>query len=80
MKTEFKVEIDQTSARQYTISIGVGRKFPARNLQEVGYALEHYFRDGLFHEGSTPANFNHQDHVEHAKECDCCPLCRETEK
>ena len=34
----------------------------AQDLQEVGYALEHYF--------------NYRKHIDHSKTCDCCPLCR----
>jgi len=61
---------------RYQITIGVGKTFPARDLQEVGYALEHYFLDGLFHEGTTPPKYDYSKHIAHNQECHCCPLCR----
>ena len=56
----------------YNISIGVGKRFRADNMQEIAYALEHYFQDGLLNKP-----FDYDKHIEHGKTgCDCCPLCR----
>jgi hypothetical protein len=59
----------------FRITIGVGKAFIARNLQEVIYGLEHYFNEAIPEYSIAP--FDRQKHMEHAKTCDCCPLCRE---
>ena len=65
---EFKVTKDGFD--HYQISIGVGKKFRAINLNEVAYALQHYFHDDLFDNA-----WNYTKHHEHNKVCNCCPLC-----
>jgi len=63
----------------YDISIGVGKTFHARTPQEIVYALAHYFRVNFpEYTGDPDKPFDYQKHLDHAKECDCCPLCRET--
>ena len=64
----FKVE--QCNNR-YKISIGTGKTASARTLQEVVYALQHYFQESI-----AEYPFDYQKHKDHAKECDCCPFCR----
>jgi len=46
----------------FDISIGVGKIFWAKNIEEVGLAIEHYFR----HHGSKIHNVDDKN----------CPLCR----
>ncbi len=65
MREEFKVT--QGCPTEFYISIGVGKRFFAKNLEEVTVALEHYFLSGDYtlhppSRGSTAANK--------------CPLCR----
>jgi hypothetical protein len=61
----------------YDISIGVGRIFYARSMQEVIYALSHYFRVNIEHYTGDPnKKYDYDGHLNHSKECDCCPLCR----
>jgi len=60
--------------RGFKISIGDGKTYPARDLQEVVYALEHYFGKAV--PGYSTEPFDRQKHFQHAEECDCCPLCR----
>jgi hypothetical protein len=59
----------------YDISLGVGKIFHARNLQEVVYGLQHYFRESI-----PEYPFDSDKHYKHSKECDCCPLCRKVIK
>jgi len=72
MRTKFEVTLAD-SATGYDISIGIGKKFRARDLQEVVYGLQHYFRQSI-----AQYPYDYQKHIEHAKVCDCCPLCRES--
>lgn len=71
MEGEFKVR-SSAGGKGYDISIGVRRIFHARDLQEVVYGLQHYFRQSI-----AEYPYDYQKHIEHAKVCDCCPLCRE---
>jgi len=64
----FKIELYND---RYKISIGTGKTFSAANLQEVVYALQHYFRESI-----AEYPFDYKKHQEHAKECNCCPFCR----
>lgn len=72
MKPEFTVT---TEGNYYLVSIGVGKKFRAENLDEVARALQHYFQVDLFTD--VMGKFDYQEHLEHAKECLCCPFCRD---
>lgn len=56
---------------RYKISIGTGKTFTADNIHELVYALEHYFHEGIYNKP-----FDYHKHIEHNKECKCCPLCR----
>lgn len=56
----------------YTISIGTGKTHQAKNLQEVVYGMQHYFQESI-----SGYPFEYHKHIEHNKECNCCPLCRE---
>ena len=56
---------------RYRISIGDGRPASAKTLQEVVYALQHYFRKEI-----AEYPFDYEAHIKHAAECGCCPLCR----
>lgn len=47
MRTIFSVTTDQLS---YKISIGTGKTFRARDLDEVTAALYHYFAHGMPHD------------------------------
>lgn len=69
----FKVDTEYTGPmdRGYKISIGTGKTFHARSLEEVAYGMQHYFQTDLFEN-----RFDYTKHMEHAKTCDCCPLCR----
>ena len=67
-RNEFKVTKDYMD--RFQISIGVGKKFRALNLNAVAYALQHYFHADLFDNA-----WNYEKHIEHNKECNCCPLC-----
>ena len=58
----FKVEHAEGG---YSISIGVGRLFHARTIEEVGVALDHYFR-GHKHKALSPP-----------QAIEGCPLCEE---
>jgi len=60
----FKVDTEYSGAMElyYKISIGTGRTFHADNLDEVAYALQHYFRKEMLG-------------IEHEKVKDDCPLC-----
>lgn len=69
MKTEFKITQHYTGG--FDISIGVGKLFHARNLQEVVYGLQHYFRESI-----PEYPYDYDKHKKHSEECDCCPLCR----
>jgi len=73
LKEYFTVKSDGRGG--FKINVGVGRTFKARDLQEVVYGLEHYFRKAVL--GFSKEPFNYEKHIAHAKECDCCPLCRE---
>ena len=68
--------VNKDPMRGYQISIGSGKKARAKDLQEVAYALMHYFQDGM--PGYTD-KFNYKKHIEHAKVCSCCPFCREAD-
>lgn len=68
-------EIHTNGKGNYLISIGIGRLFPAKDLQEVIYAMEHYFQKAA--PGYSKEPFDYQKHLEHQKICNCCPLCRE---
>lgn len=68
----FKVQKDAKG--DYQISIGTGRLAKADSLQEVVYALEHYFQEGI--SGYSGRKFDYEGHIKHAEECGCCPLCR----
>lgn len=60
MRTEFKVKPHYPSG--FDISIGIGKVFWAKNLNEVKIGLEHYFREGKFNSHSLKPKRN-------------CPLC-----
>lgn len=68
------MKIDKNPMGGYTLSIGTGKLARAHDLQEVAYALMHYFRDGM-PEYESP--FNYQKHLEHNREFPSCPFCRE---
>lgn len=70
----FKIDTEFTGpmVKGYKISIGTGRSYHARTLEEVAVGLQHYFQTGLFEN-----KFDYTKHKEHSKVCDCCPLCRE---
>ena len=75
MKTYFTITPHYPSG--YDISIGVGKKFYVRTMQEVIYALSHYFKTNIEHYTGDPHKpYDYDGHLEHAKVCDCCPLCR----
>ena len=62
-----KFEVKRHYPKGYDISIGMGKLFYAKDLQEVSIALEHYFRptqEMQFH----PKNYSEKN--------DNCPLCR----
>ncbi len=54
----FKVE--QGAVGRYHISIGVGKIYSTRDIEEVKIALDHYYKEGSCHLGNNPN----------------CPLCR----
>lgn len=62
LKEEFKVTTNYMGG--FNISIGVGKKFHAKNLDEVHIAMEHYFSVGVHY-------------IQHKAAADKCPLCRE---
>ena len=70
MKTKFEITPHYPSGG-FDISIGVGKRFFARDLQEVVYGLQHYFKESI-----AEYPYNYDKHIEHSKVCDCCPLCR----
>jgi len=75
MQTYFKITPHYPSG--YDISIGVGKKFYARSMQEVIYGLSHYFNVNIEHYTGDPnKKYDWSKHLDHAKVCDCCPLCR----
>ena len=61
--------------RGFHISIGDHKGHQANNIQEVVYALEHYYRQPVPGYSTAKGDF-WQSHLDHAKECSCCPLCR----
>ena len=65
----------ETQGSGFLIRIGDHRTHKATNIQEVVYALEHYFRRAVPGYSNAKGDF-WQHHVDHAKECSCCPLCR----
>jgi hypothetical protein len=68
-----KIENSTKHTSGYDIRIaGIRRTFHARNGQEIVYALSHYFGKTIIPE----APYDKHEHDKHAKECDCCPLCR----
>ena len=72
MKAYFTVTLHHDGqSKGFDISIGAGKKFKAENLQEVVYGLQHYFRESI-----PEYPFDYQKHIDHAKECGCCPLCK----
>ena len=60
----------------FRLSIGDHKVHDAKDLQEVAYALEHYFRRAVPGYSDATGDF-WQHHLDHAKECSCCPLCRD---
>ncbi len=64
----FKVE--SYGGQGYKISVGTGKTARAKNLQEVVYALQHYFRESI-----AEYPWDYAKHIEHSKECGCCPFC-----
>ena len=72
MKTEFRVVPDGRGG--FKIGIGVGKLFAAKDLQEVIYGMEHYFRQSAPGYSSEP--FDYKKHLAHQQKCSCCPLCR----
>ena len=73
MKEYFKITTNQKGG--YNISIGTGKTFRAETLQYVANALKHYFQEGLLNKP-----FDYNKHIEHSKECSCCPLCDQIEQ
>ena len=69
MKTYFHVD---KKGESYRIGIGLGKTFKANSLNEIGYALQHYFKEDMFEN-----KFEYNKHIEHQKDCPCCPLCRD---
>ena len=61
--------------RGFRIGIGDHRVHKATSIQEVVYALEHYYREPVPGYSNAKGDF-WQNHVDHAKQCSCCPLCR----
>lgn len=71
MNTEFKIT---PYGNGYKISIGTGKTYRADNLQEVIYAMEHYFNQGI--PAYSSKTFSLTEHRKHNEVCHCCPLCR----
>ena len=69
-----KMEINQDAVGRYQISIGAGKRFRAKNLMEVGSALEHFFQGIVT---NTDEEFSHTEHKHNAEKFDNCPLCRD---
>ena len=67
------MKIEQDAMGRFQISIGVGKRFRAKNLMEVGTALEHYFSQVIT---NTDEEFSHVEHERQVKQYDDCPLCR----
>ncbi len=67
----FKVEQRQ-DGKTYTISIGTGKTYRAKDMQEVVNGLQHYFQKSI-----AMYPFEYHKHIEHQKTCPCCPLCRD---
>ena len=53
-------KVDRDVVDRFQISIGVGKIYFTRDIEEVKTALDHYFSKGSCHSGSNPK----------------CPLCR----
>jgi hypothetical protein len=64
----FKVD---KGVKLYHISIGTGKTYTANNLQEVVYALQHFFRESI---PQYPFEF-HNINME-TKQYSDCPFCR----
>ena len=62
-------KIDRENNR-YKISIGTGETYRANNLQEVVYALQHYFQESI-----PMYPFEYHRHAEQNKIDNRCPLC-----
>ncbi len=72
MQTGFQVRPDYNNpSGGYLVNVHTGKNYTARNLQEVVYALQHYFKESI-----AEYPYDYEKHVAHSKECDCCPLCR----
>jgi hypothetical protein len=61
----------------FSIYLGDRKRYEARTIQEVIYAIEHYFGVGV---PGYNKPFDRTKHLNHAAECDCCPLCRKAKK
>jgi len=75
MREYFMVKRDYKGS--FKIGIGVGRTFKANDLSEVARGLMHYFNDVINVTEKSP--FDRKKHLEHIKECSCCPLCSNVE-
>ena len=64
-------KIDRHPVKGYTISVGVGKLFRARDLQEVAYALLHYFGVQGASYGASLDHFSHKTDT-----MGYCPLCK----
>ena len=53
-------KVDRDAIGRYHISIGVGKRYSTRDLEEVKTALDHYWGEGKCLLGNNPK----------------CPLCR----
>ena len=74
------VTIEAKGRGKFRIGIGDHRTHVAASMQEVVYALEHYFREPVLGYSNAPSGDFWANHLSHAKECSCCPLCRENQE